>query len=86
MKYSSDSELLSKKFRPSKTAQNSLNFISTNDEAILRNMELCDDTYDIVKMIYLLLGYKPESKEISLKKLYDEIMPSLGVNNLSNML
>jgi hypothetical protein len=75
-----------KKFKPSKTAQNSLNFISSIDEAILQESDTCDDdVYDMVKIIYLIMGYKIEPKESCFRRLYSEIMPSHGVTNLSKI-
>ncbi len=79
-----DSELITKIFRPSKTAQNSLNFISTNEEAALKDLVINDDLWDMVRIIYLLLDSKPSSKDTSIKILYTEIMPSFGVSNISN--
>ena len=82
---SSDADLIHMKFKPSKTAQNSLNFISSTDEALLKDLEINDDIYDMVRIIYLLLGIKIESRDKCLYRLYEEVIPSYGVNNISNI-
>jgi hypothetical protein len=82
----SDNHLVANKFKPSKCAQNSLNFISKSDEEMLVDIDICDDIYDMVKIIYLLLGIPIEPKELCIKKLYKKIMPLYGINTLSKII
>jgi hypothetical protein len=83
MLYSNDSDTINKRFKPSKCAQNSLNFISNNEELLIKDINVCDDIHDMVKVIYLLLDHCIDSKENSIKNLYSDIMPKLGVSNMS---
>ena len=82
-KYINYFEGRSASFKPSKTAQNCLNFIQQQDEKILINQNITDDIYDIIKIIYTLLNIEILNKENCISYLYNTVMLGYNVDSLS---
>jgi hypothetical protein len=70
-------------FRPSKTAQNCLNFIKTEEEKMLYSINITDDIWDMFRIIYILLNILPPTREQCVIYLYDTIMKEYDFNSIS---
>lgn len=78
-------------FKPSKTAQNGLNFITKEDEAHLASMykdpsaEIHEDIITIFKVIYILIKQKQDKTvpHLIIDNLINNIMPKYKIENLS---
>ncbi len=80
----SDNDKYSKGFKPSKTAQNSLNFITPEDEAELLTIESTDYVCDTIRAINILIKNNdviPRDQLIS--NLITKALPELNVKDLS---
>jgi hypothetical protein len=80
--------LLNRGFRPSKTAQNCLNFITKNDESNLPldvDANSSEEIANIFKIIYILLKQNPNKvkNEMLVENLFNKIMVNLKIQNLS---
>lgn len=82
-------KLVNQNFKPSKTAQNCLNFITKKDELELINTSLQHpDLIDIFKIILILI--KEDYAKIGIHKipnyLFSQKMPQLKIDSLSKFL
>lgn len=77
--------LVSKSFKPSRTAQNGLNFITKEEEENLRNMEYNDEIANIVRIIYILMkqNYDKVNPEMLVENLFSNIFQKFKIENLS---
>ena len=84
--FESDNDVIDKSFKPSKTSQNGLKFITNDDEIDLINRDICDDVNDVFKIVYIILKQRFDCipKYNIVKNLYNDTMPKLKVKNLSN--
>jgi hypothetical protein len=79
-----ENDRYSKGFRPSKTAQNSLNFITHEDESQLLSLPPLEDICDIVRSINILIKNNDSvAKDQLVNNLITQALPRLNVNNLS---
>jgi hypothetical protein len=79
--------LINKSFKPSRTAQNGLNFITKDDEINLaKELMPHDDILNIFKIIYVLIKQKWEKVDPQnlIDNLVNNLLSKLRVDNLSN--
>ncbi len=82
-----DNKRYNKGFKPSRTAQNSLNFITQEDENNLLNITPTDDVCDIVKIINILIrNSEVVPKDQMMSNLLTQTLPRLSLNSLSKIL
>ncbi len=88
-----DEKLICKSFVPSKTAQNSLNFITKEEEIILTQENIStlpvrDEIIGIFKIIFLLIRQNFEKVDETLlpEYLINKILVKLKIDNLSNII
>lgn len=83
-------KLINKPFTPSKTAQNSLNFITKEDESHLskENLPHSEEISNILKIVYILIKQNYERIEESslASNLINKILVNMKVENLSNII
>lgn len=79
---------MNKTFNPSKTAINSLNFISKEEESNITKKEQTEEVYNILRLLYIILneGYQDTPSIKLAERLYMEIFPKYKVDNMSILL
>lgn len=82
---------MSKKFTPSKTAQNGLNFVTKEEEVNLsKSKQLSSEVFNIFKLIYIIIDEKYGDEESQtqniIQHMTDVVFKKLQVDNLSNFL
>ena len=78
---------ISKKFSPSKTAVNGLNFVNKDEETNLCNNEQPDEILNVFRIVYYLINedFSDVPQNELIENLIYNIMPKLGVDNLSKI-
>jgi hypothetical protein len=80
-------QILNSKFKPTKTCQNALNFISKDDFEKLNNLFFNDEEMiKIYRLISILIGKTDILSENIIENQFNKIFEVCGVDNISKLL